>query len=318
MTHDVLIVAEHSDGKMSDISYEMVGKAKGIATTLGGQAIALVLGHDIQEQAGSFASDATLYVDDPALAEFNPEAYCRVIEGVVSEKSPRLCLFGSTTSGMDLGAWLSAKSNLSCVAYVNSIEVEGDQLVATSQVYAGKMTAEVVPQGKSAIALVLTGAFPAEDGRGATSPEHVNAPAPLDGLKTQFLQTIEPESGDIDITVAEKLVSVGRGIGSQDDIEAAEELAEALGAALAASRPITDANWLPKTRQVGKSGVVVKPKLNLSLGISGAPEHLEGMKDSELIIAVNTDPNAPIFDVAHYGTTVDLFDVAEAMLEQLE
>jgi len=129
---------------------------------------------------------------------------------------------------------------------------------------------------------------------------------------------IEPEAGDVDITAAEKLVSVGRGIGSQDDIELAQDLADALGAAVSASRPITDSNWLPKTRQVGKSGVSVTPKLYLSLGISGAPEHLEGMKNSELIIAVNTDPSAPIFDVAHYGTTNDLFEVAEAMLEQLE
>lgn len=318
MNHDVLIIAEHSNGKMSDISYEMVGRAKDIAAKLGGQAITLVLGHGIQEQASGFASDATLYVDDPALAQFNPEAYCRVIEGMVSEKLPRLCLVGSTTSGMDLGAWLSTRSNMSCVAYVNAIEVEDDQLIATSQVYAGKMTAEVVPQGDSAVALVLAGAFPAEDGRGATGAEPIDAPVPLDDLKTRFVQTIEPESGDIDITAAEKIVAVGRGIGSQDDIELAEELAEALGAALAASRPITDANWLPKTRQVGKSGVVVKPKLYLSLGISGAPEHLEGMKDSELIIAVDTDPNAPIFNSAHYGTTVDLFDVAEALLEQLE
>ncbi|MFQ5943389.1 MAG: electron transfer flavoprotein subunit alpha/FixB family protein [Anaerolineales bacterium] len=318
MTEDVLVIAEHTNGKMSDISYEMVGKAKGVAATLGGQAIALVLGHGMQELASSFDSDTTLYVDDPALAQFNPEAYSRIIEGVVREKSPRVCLCGSTTSGLDLGAWLSAKSEMSCVAYVNAIELEGDQLVATSQIYAGKITAEVVPQGESTIALVLAGAFPTEDGHGATSPEPIDVPVSLDDLKTRFVQTIEPESGDIDITAAEKLVSVGRGIGSQDDIELAEELAEALGAALAASRPITDANWLPKTRQVGKSGVVVKPKLYLSLGISGAPEHLEGMKDSELIIAVDTDPNAPIFDVAHYGATLDLFDVAEAMLEQLE
>ena len=108
------------------------------------------------------------------------------------------------------------------------------------------------------------------------------------------------------------------GIGGEDNIELAEELAEELGAVVSASRPVTDAGWLPKTRQVGKSGVVVKPKLYLMLGISGAPEHLEGMKDAELIIAINTDPDAPIFDVAHYGATADLFDVAEAMLEELE
>ncbi|MBX0330914.1 electron transfer flavoprotein subunit alpha/FixB family protein, partial [Oscillochloris sp. ZM17-4] len=128
---------------------------------------------------------------------------------------------------------------------------------------------------------------------------------------------IRPEAGDIDITTYDKLVSVGRGIGGQENIELAQELAGALGAALSGSRPIIDAGWLPKTRQVGKSGLSVKPKLYLMLGISGAPEHLEGMKDAELIVAVNSDAKAPIFDVAHYGSTCDLFEVAEALLEAL-
>ncbi|NUM48115.1 MAG: electron transfer flavoprotein subunit alpha/FixB family protein, partial [Anaerolineales bacterium] len=150
-----------------------------------------------------------------------------------------------------------------------------------------------------------------------TSPEQIACPVTLNGLKTRFIKLIQPAAGDVDITAHDKLVSIGRGIGSKDDIGVAEELAEALGAAVSASRPITDAGWLPKTRQVGKSGVAVKPKLYLALGISGAPEHIEGMKDTELIIAVNTDPNAPIFDYAHYGTTCDLFDVVEAMLDSL-
>ena len=165
---------------------------------------------------------------------------------------------------------------------------------------------------------VLAGVADAEAGRGSTAAEQIRLPVSLDGLKTRFVKLIAPEDGDIDITAQEKLVAVGRGIGGDDNIELAEELAEALGAKVAASRPVTDAGWLPKTRQVGKSGLAVKPKIYLMLGISGAPEHLEGMKDSEMIIAVNTDANAPIFDVAHYGSTCDLFDVAEAMLEKLE
>ena len=137
-------------------------------------------------------------------------------------------------------------------------------------------------------------------------------------MNTRFLQLIEPEAGDVDITQADIIVSVGRGIGSEDNIEVAEELAQALGGVVAASRPIIDAGWLPRTRQVGKSGLTVKPKLYLALGISGAPEHVEGMKDSELIIAVNTDPQAPIFEVAHYGVVADLFDVVDALLEKVQ
>jgi electron transfer flavoprotein alpha subunit len=138
---------------------------------------------------------------------------------------------------------------------------------------------------------------------------------PLDDLKVGFVKWIEPAGGDVDITQQAILVSIGRGIGGAENIELAEELAAALGGAVSASRPVTDAGWLPKTRQVGKSGLTVKPKVYLALGISGAPEHLEGMRNSELIIAINTDPKAPIFDVAHYGATCDMLDLMPALTE---
>ncbi|MBI4786388.1 MAG: electron transfer flavoprotein subunit alpha/FixB family protein, partial [Chloroflexi bacterium] len=134
----------------------------------------------------------------------------------------------------------------------------------------------------------------------------------------QFKQLIEPEAADVDITKQDILVSVGRGIQSADNLELVEELANALGGAVSASRPIVDNGWLPKARQVGKSGSTVKPKLYFAVGISGAPEHLEGMRDAPLIIAINSDPNAPIFDVAHYGIAADLFDVVPALTEKIK
>lgn len=318
MSNDILIITEHLNGTVGEISYEMVGKAKELAGAAGGQAVAVMLGHNMSEAASTFGADATIYVDDPALAHFNPEAYGKVIESLVAEKSPRMVMFGSSSTGMDLAAWLSAKSEMPCCAYVNDIKMEGDNIVASSQVYAGRMMADAAPDGGRVIITTLAGSFPADAGRGGTAAEQIASPVALDGLKTKFVKMVMPEAGDVDITAEDKLVAVGRGIGSEDDIELAVELAEALGAAVAASRPITDAGWLPKTRQVGKSGVSVKPKLYLMLGISGAPEHIEGMKDAELIIAINTDENAPIFDYAHYGTTADLFDVAEAMMEILD
>jgi len=317
MSNDILVITEHLDGKMADISYEMVGKAKELAAAMGGQAIAVTLGSGAAPLAESTAADAAIYVDDPALAEFNPEAYGKVIVALVQEKIPKMTMIGNTSMGMDLAAWLSVKIGQTCLAYVNDLGVEDGKVVATSQIYGGKMAAKAEAEGGSVVVGVLAGAFPADAGQGSTAAEQIGSPVSLDGLKTKFVKMIRPEGGDIDITAQDKLVAVGRGIGSQDNIELVEELAEALEAAVAASRPITDAGWLPKTRQVGKSGVAVKPKLYLMLGISGAPEHLEGMKDAELIIAINTDAGAPIFDVAHYGTTCDLFDVAEAMLDQL-
>jgi electron transfer flavoprotein alpha subunit len=240
-----------------------------------------------------------------------------VIAALLAERSPRLALIASTAIGMDLAAWLAAKSGRPCIAYANRLEADGGGLVAGCQIYGGKVAAEVAPTAAGAVVAVVAGAFPAAAGRGSTAPEQIAAPVALDDLRVSFSRLIRPEAGDIDITSYARLVSVGRGIGGKENIELAQELADALGAALAGSRPITDAGWLPKTRQVGKSGLAVKPKLYLMLGISGAPEHLEGMKGAELIIAVNTDAGAPIFDVAHYGSTCDLFDVVEAMLEEL-
>lgn len=313
MGNDILVITEHFEGRVSDISYEMVGKARELASGLGGKVVAVMLGH----AAATFASDVTLSVDDPALAQFNPEAYGKVIAALVAEYAPRLTMIGSTTMGMDLAAWLAAKTNQSFVATVSDLAVEEGDLVATSRLFAGKMTAEVVPEGQQTVVAVLAGAFPADAGRGHTPVTQIPSPVSLADLKTRFVALKHPDAGDVDITTQDKLVSVGRGIGGPENIELAQELADSLGATLSASRPVTDAGWLPKTRQVGKSGVTVKPKLYLMLGISGAPEHLEGMKDAELIIAVNTDASAPIFDVAHYGTTCDLFAVAEAMLEIL-
>ena len=315
MSNDVFVVTEHMDGRFADVSFEMVGKAKDLAAAFGGRCVAVVLGHEVS--ADVFASDATTYVDDPEFAQFNPEAYGKVLEALLKEASPRLVMLGWTAKGMDLAAWLSARLEKPCVAYVKEVRVEGGSPVVDSQVYGGKMIAQVVPEGEMAILAILAGSFPAETGQGSTVATQITSPVLLDSLKVQFVEAIKPAAGDVDITSQSKLVSVGRGIGGKDNIELAEELAEKLGAVVSASRPVVDAGWLPRTRQVGKSGLKVKPKLYLMLGISGAPEHLEGMKGAELIIAINTDKKAPIFNVAHYGATADLFEVTEAMLELL-
>jgi electron transfer flavoprotein alpha subunit len=316
MSNDIFVITEHTDGKFLEVSFEMVGKAKELASTLGGQAVAVVIGGSVSSN-NVFASDSTIHVDAAALAQFNPEAYGKVIEALVKEKSPRLVMFGWTATGMDLAAWLSARLGKPCVAYGRDLCIENSALVVNSQVYGGKMIAEVAPEGEMAIVAVLAGSFPAEAGQGSTAATTIASPVSLDRLKTRFVEAIKPTGGDVDITAQAKLISIGRGIGSKDNVELAEELAKKLGAVVSSSRPVVDAGWLPRTRQVGKSGLKVKPKLYLMLGISGAPEHLEGMKGAELIIAVNTDKKAPIFNVAHYGATADLFEVAEAMLDLL-
>jgi len=183
----------------------------------------------------------------------------------------------------------------------------------------GKVLAELELTGERGICTVVGGAFGAAKWRADGTPEviEVAPPAELDSLRMTLQQVIEPQGGDVDITAADVLVSVGRGVSSQDDLEVVQELADALGAPLSASRPVVDAGWLPKNRQVGKSGLKVKPKAYLAFGISGAPEHLEGMRDTDLIIACNTDAAAPIFDVAHYGTTLDLFDLVPELVQEV-
>ena len=316
---DILVLAEHLNGKVSDISFEMIGKAKELAGKFGGKAIAILMGSGVKSLAESLGADSVLYVDDPALAQFNPEAYSRVVAAVIKDRAPRVVLMGNTSMGMDIGAWLSVSSGLPLIAYVNGLAVEGSTLVASSQIYGGKIQAEAVANGEACIISCVAGAFPVGAGlASAQSVEQIASPVPLNDLKVKFVKLIEPEKGDIDITQQPILVSIGRGIGGQENIELAQELASALGCAVSSSRPITDAGWLPKTRQVGKSGLTVKPKVYLALGISGAPEHLEGMRGAELIIAVNTDAKAPIFDVAHYGATCDMLDLIPALTEKIK
>ena len=328
MANDILVLVDHVAGRLSDPTFELLGKARDLAGSTGGRVVAALLGApDLAGQLG--AADAVVTVDHPALANYTPEAWEKALLAVVTEREPRLVLIANTTIGMDLGAGLSAAWPAPLVAYTVDLEVEGEevagaggvpQVIATAQVYGGKLLAEVAIEGDRGVCTVVAGSFPVAAGQGGDgnpSVEAVAPPATLDNLATSFLGLVEPEGGDVDITAADALVSVGRGIGSQDNLELLQELADAMGAPLSASRPITDLGWLPKTRQVGKSGLKVKPKVYLTFGISGAPEHLEGMRDAELIIACNTDTAAPIFDVAHYGTTVDLFDLVPALTDRI-
>jgi electron transfer flavoprotein alpha subunit len=321
MSNDVFVLAEHLNGKLADITFEMAGKAKQLAAAFGGKAVAVLLGSGAKALAESIGADSALSVDDPALAEFNPEAYGRVLAALIKERSPRVVMMGNTSVGMDLGAGLSVTTGLPLIAYVNGLAADGGTLVATSQIYGGKIQAEAAPDGEACIVSCLAGAFPADAGRagaGSAPVEQIASPVPLGDLKVKFVKLIQPEGGDVDITQQPILVSIGRGIGGQENIELAQELADALGCAVSASRPVTDAGWLPKTRQVGKSGLTVKPKVYFAFGISGAPEHLEGMRGAEMIIAVNTDAKAPIFDVAHYGATCDMLDLLPALTEKVK
>jgi len=226
-------------------------------------------------------------------------------------------MVGFTSMGMDIASSVATALNIPAVSYCANISASGSEFSCNSSMYGGKMNVVTNVEGP-VLAMVLAGSYNAEKGRVSGLPDVENFSADSGSGNVRFMQLIEPEDADVDITQSNILVAVGRGIGSKDDIEIAEELAEVLDADLACSRPLVDAGWMSKSRQVGKSGLKVKPKVYIALGISGAPEHIEGMKSASTIIAINTDKNAPIFDVADYGMTEDLFDIVEELIEELE
>jgi len=319
MSQDIFALIECGAQGVAEGGFELLGKARELAEQTGGRAVALVVGEDVAGLAGELGAAALVVaVQGPALAHFTPPAYVSALKGVLEEHEPLLTLFPNSAVGMDTAAGLSAATGLPLAAYAVDIGITDGHPVITAQLYGGKMNVESKFAGGRGLVTVVAGSFPADAGREAGSPAVETVAYGGDEGAVRFQREIVPEAGDVDITKEQVLVSVGRGIGDEDDIEVAQELAEALGGAVSASRPVVDAGWLPKSRQVGKSGQKVKPKLYLALGISGAPEHLEGMRDAELIVAINQDAGAPIFGTAHYGVVGDLFDIVPELTERVK
>ncbi len=315
MSQNIFVVIEHVRGQVAEISYVMLAAARQLAQNTGGEVAAVLLGHNAQDLGKDFAADHVLSIEHAALAEFTSDAYRIALAALIQDQTPRAVLFGHSSIGMDVSSGLSAKLGCPVVSSCRSFTDDGKYV---SQICGGKIMVEGDIPSPTALITMLPGGYKAEQGKSSQAPSVISVTAPaLDGLRVTLKQYIEPESGDVDIAKETMLVSVGRGIQNKDNIELAGELASVLGGSVCASRPVVDQGWLPTTRLVGKSGKLVKPKIYLALGISGAPEHVEGMSESDVIIAVNTDPNAPIFNVAKYGTTVDMFDLLPALTDKV-
>jgi len=319
MTTDIYVLIEHLQDQVSDMSYMMLAAGRPLAEASGGNLVAMLLGQDAQGLAANLGADRVLYVNHPALADFNPEAYPRVLAELIKEGAPRAVLLGETSIGADVAGTLSVRLGLPIVSLCRNAYAEGGILKFVSQIYGGKVLAEGELPEPTALITMVPGDFKAEAGQSATAPEIVpTSPPDLEGLKVTHKQYIEPEAGDIDITKEPILIAVGRGIQQEANLELAEELASAMGGTICASRPVVDQGWMATNRLVGKSGKTVKPKVYLAIGISGAPEHAEGISDTELFIAINTDEQAPIFDIAKYGAATDLFDLIPALTEKIK
>jgi electron transfer flavoprotein alpha subunit len=316
MSQDIFVVVEHLRGQVSDITYVMLAAARELAADSGGSVVGVLLSHNGQDLANNLAADRVLYLDHPALAEFTSDAYQKVLSELIKENIPRAVLFGSTSIGSDVASVLSARLNLPMVGLCKSF---GGDALYISQICGGKIMAEGRLPSPTALITMIPGGYKVEQGYSEQPPEIESISVqPLEDMRVTLKGYIEPEAGDVDISSEAILISVGRGVQTEDNIELADEFAELLDGSVSASRPIVDQGWLPATRMVGKSGKTVKPKLYLAMGISGAPEHVEAITGSEMIVAINTDHAAPIFDIAHYGAEVDMLDLLEALIEQVE
>lgn len=316
MNKDIYVLIEHLQGQVADISYVMLAAARTVAQETGGKVVGILLGHNAQELANNLSVDRVDYLDHPALAEFTSDAYLKALTKIISEGEPRAVLFGNTSIGADIAGVISARLSLPLVSSCINFSADCKFI---SQICGGKIMTEGDLPGPTALVTMIPGGFKPEDGQSPQPAKIIPIIVKeLDDLRVKLTKYIEPEAGDVDISTASVLISIGRGIQTEDNIELAEELADLLGGVVCSSRPIVDQGWLSTSRMVGKSGKKVKPDLYLALGISGAPEHIEGIADCETIIAINTDPTAPIFDIAQYGAEIDMLDLMEVLIEELE
>lgn len=305
-----LVVAEHIRGQLRDVTRELVTAAQELPRPV----MVTVLAAD----PGSLAEACNLPGVDEVVTvsaggdEFENDVAQDALEAVIAARQPDVVVAGFTVNSMDFCPAVAAKLGLGFASDVFGFSLEDGRVVARRSFYGAKVHAEVeLPAGKPAMLLVRPTAWAPAEGSGAAARSEVavTARAP----RARHVEYLEAPVSDVDITAADFLLSIGRGIGERENIDRFLRLAEKMGATLSVSRPIVDSGWMPSARQVGQSGKTVKPKVYLAFGISGAVQHLAGMKTSGTIIAVNSDPEAAIFGVAHFGAVLDLFDVADEL-----
>jgi len=318
---ELFVLAEHRWGEFRDVTFEMLTKGRELSQKINADLTVILLGHNINEFTETLTDHAkrVLIVDDARLESFNAEAYQRVLSHVISERKPLLTLIGHTAFGVDLAPSLATELNVPLVTDCIDVDFEGEKLVVVRQVYGGKVNVKAsLRESESYIVTLRPATFEVQKAK-PIGGETVEIASPLseDIKYKRFIELVQPPAGEVDITAADVIVAVGRGIKEADNMPIIEKLAEALRGVLACSRPIVDKGWLPTDRQVGTSGKTVKPKLYVAVGISGSFQHVAGMKNSDLIIAINKDPKAPIFRTADYGVVEDLFKFVPTLTDRI-
>lgn len=321
----ILVFIEQRDGKMNRSSWEALAAGQQMGKDLNLTVCAVVLGNGVSAIAESVAEkklEQVFLVEHPLLVNYTPDGYSLAFQQAIRHVNPHFVLMSHTYEVRDFAPKLAASLGRGLVGDVIAYRHEGGQLVLIRQVFQGKMSADVkIEHEPPYFVSFQAGAFrgdSVEAGAGKAPVKTLSIALEPAQIRTKSLEVFREAKQAVDLTQAEKIVAIGRGIKKVENIEMVKALAEALGAELAASRPICDSGWLPMDRQVGSSGQTVAPKLYLAIGISGATQHLVGMKSSRTIVAINKDADAPIFEVADYGIVADLFEILPALTEAVK
>lgn len=320
----ILVIAEQQNGRLNRASWEVIAAAQHLAG--GAMPIKVaVAGQSVSAVAAELAQAAVaevLTVESPALAVYTPDGFVQALQQVIAQVAPTYVFFSHTYQTRDFSPTLATRMDRALVTDVIAIRAVGGATAFARPMFQGKLVADVVPQGEGPFLISLQiGAYRADAAvKGSAAAPIASASVSIDESKIRQKPEapFQEAKQAVDLSQAERIVSVGRGIKTVENIAIAEQLAKAFGAELAASRPICDNGWLPMERQIGSSGQTVAPKLYVALGISGAIQHLVGMKGSRVIVAINKDADAPIFEVADYGIQGDLFELAPAIIAELQ
>jgi len=321
MANNVLVIAEQRDGVLKKVAFEMLGVGAELAAALDGRVEAALLGSGLGDLPNTLAQygATTVYVaDDEGLAAYSSEGYTDTLAGFVGKVEPAIILIGATAMGRDLGPRLAARLGVGLASDCTALDLEGGRLLATRPIFAGKALAKVKLNGDPQMVTVRPNVLAApEPDAGATAK--VEPVAALTGnVRAMVVDIVGAGEGEIDVAEADIIVTGGRGVGGPEGFAPVRSLAKALGAAVGASRAAVDAGWIEHAHQVGQTGKTVTPNLYIACGVSGAIQHLAGMRTSKAIVAVNKDPDAPIFNVANYGIVGDLFEVVPLLEKELQ
>jgi electron transfer flavoprotein alpha subunit len=318
---ELFVLTEHRQGEIRDVTFEMLSKGRELAKKTNTDLTAVLLGQNLEEHAKKLADHAerVLAIEDARLENFNSETYQKALSHLINQHKPSLTLIGHTSFGVDLAPSLATELGLPLATDCVDLDFEGEQLSITRQVYGGKVNVKArLRKSSSYIVTIRPATFEAEEVKPSGGKiMKIESPLSEDAGDKRFIEYVQPPAGEVDITAADILIGIGRGIKDADNMPIVEELADTLKGVLACSRPIVDKEWLPTDRQVGTSGKTVRPKLYIAIGISGAFQHITGMKNSDMIIAINRDPKAPIFRVADYGVVDDLFKVVPLLKSKI-